>query len=137
MKSNANKTRWWPKRQGAVSVEMAITLPLLFLVVLTSVEFGRMNVIRHTIDNAAYEAARKAIVPGVAAADAEREARRIMDIVGAQGVNVQITPPVLEIDTPQVNVDVSVDFGQNGFLTPFFFAGKRISGSVTMRREDL
>ena len=118
-------------------MEMAITLPLLFLVVLTSVEFGRMNVIRHTIDNAAYEAARKAIVPGVAAADAEREARRIMDIVGAQGVDVRITPPVLEIDTPQVNVNVSVDFGQNGFLTPFFFAGKRISGNVTMRREDL
>jgi Flp pilus assembly protein TadG len=137
MKPNPKRIRPLQRRRGAVTVEMAITLPIVFLIVLTAVEFGRLNVIRHTLDNSAYEAARKAIVPGSTAQDAEQEARRIMDIVGAQGVDVQITPAVLDIDTPEVNVNVSVDFGQNGFITPFFFAGKRITGNVTMRREDL
>lgn len=137
MKSNAHSVCKSLQRRGAVTVEMAITLPVLFLVVLTAVEFGRMNVIRHTIDNAAYEAARKAIVPGATAAEAEQEARRIMDIVGAQGVDVRITPAVMDIDTPEVKVNVSVDFDQNGFLAPFFFAGDRIAGEVTMRRENL
>lgn len=124
-------------RRGAVAVEMAVTLPLLFLVVLASVEFGRMNVIRHTVDNAAYEGARKAIVPGASAADADNEARRIMSIIGAQGVTVDITPAVIDIDTPEINVVVSVECSENGLLTPFFFAGKRLAGEVTMRREDL
>lgn len=125
------------KRRGAVTVEMAITLPLLFLIVMTSIEFGRLNVIRHTVDNAAYEAARRAIVPGVSAETAEDEARRIMSIVGARGVDVQISPSVLQVDTPEVNVNVSVSFDENGFLAPFFFAGRRVVGSVTMTRETL
>ena len=110
-------------RRGAVAVEMAITLPLLFLVVLASVEFGRMNVIRHTVDNAAYEGARKA--------------RRIMSIIGAQGVVVNITPSLIDIDTPEINVVVTVNCDQNGLLAPVFFAGKQLTGEVTMRREDL
>ena len=46
------------------SVEFAITAPIFFLFLLAAFEFGWMNVMRHTADNAAYEAARAAMVPG-------------------------------------------------------------------------
>lgn len=124
-------------REGAVAVEMAITLPLLFLIVLTSIEFGRMNVIRHTVDNAAYEAARKVIVPGSTAAEADQEARRVMAIAGARGVRVDVTPSIIQLDTPEVRVEVTVDAARNGFLAPRFFAGKQLVGRCTLRREEL
>lgn len=118
-------------------MEMAFALPLLFLFVLGSIEFSRMNVIRHTIDNAAYEAARRAIVPGSTAADAETVANGIMATVGAEGVNVVVTPAVLQLDTPEVNVNVSVDCDANGFIAPIFFAGRQLVGNATLRREQL
>jgi Flp pilus assembly protein TadG len=65
----------WPKlnrnhRRGATAVEFALTAPIFFVFLLSAFEFGWLNVIRHTADNAAYEAARAAIVPGATVADA-------------------------------------------------------------------
>ncbi len=125
------------KTRGAVVVEMAITLPIFFLFTFACVEFARMNVIRHTIDNAAYEAARRAIVPGSTAADAEAVARNIMGTVGANGVNVVVNPAVIRLDTPQVMVDVTVNCDANGFIAPVFFSGKQLNGRSTLRRETL
>ena len=124
-------------RRGALAVEMALTLPLLLLIIFTSIEFGRMNVIRHSVDNAAYEAARKAIVPGSTVADADAEARRLMGLVGANGVNVQVTPTVIELDTPQITVEVTVQADQNGFVAPQFFRGKQLVGRCTLTRDTL
>ena len=45
-------------RRGATTVEFAIVAPVFFLFLLASIEFSRLNIIRHTADNAAYEAAR-------------------------------------------------------------------------------
>ncbi|MEM8677771.1 MAG: TadE family protein [Planctomycetota bacterium] len=125
------------RRRGAVAVEMAMTLPLLLFIVFASVEFGRMNVIRHSVDNAAYEAARKVIVPGATAADADREARQLMNIVGARGVTVQLTPAVIQLDTPEITVEVSVRADQNGFIVPQFFGGKQLVGRCTLTRDTL
>ena len=132
-----NAKRQGKRRLGGLAVEMAITLPVLFAFVLAAIEFGRMNVIRHTVDNAAYRAARRGIVPGATASEVETIARDVMDIVGATGVQVRVTPAVIDVDTPQIQVDVNVPFDQNGFLPAFFFRGQTITGMSTMRREDL
>ena len=76
-------------------------------------------------------------MPGATAADAETVANRIMATVGAKGVNIVVTPPVILVDTPQVNVNVTVDCGANGFIAPIFFAGKQLTGNATLRREQL
>ena len=125
------------ERKGAVAVEMAVTLPLLFFIVFTSIEFGRMNVIRHTVDNAAYEAARRAIVPGATAQDADDVARSIMRTCGARGVVVNVNPTNIDLDTPEVTVTVSVQANDNGFLAPRFFDGETLIGQSTLRRETL
>lgn len=125
------------RRRGAVTVEMALTLPLLFLVVFASIEFSRMNVLRHTVDHAAYEAARRAIVPGASVSDAENEAQRLMRICGARGVDVDVNPRIIELDTPQVTVRVAVQADQNGFFVNQFFRSKELVGTATLRREQL
>ena len=42
-------------RKGVAAVEFALAATVLFLVVAVSIEFSRMNMIRHSVDNAAYE----------------------------------------------------------------------------------
>ena len=125
------------RRKGAAAVEFALTAPLLFLFVFTSVEFARMNMIRHTVDNAAYEAARAGIVPGATAANVEARARSIMSYVGAVSVDVVITPSVILPETEAVTVEVSVPCNQNAFLAPHFFADGTLVGTTTMTREAL
>ncbi len=132
-----NSQRRSGTRQGAVAVEMAITLPILFLILFASVEFGHMNVIRHTVDNAAYEAARRAILPGATAASVRTVAEQIMEAVGATGVDVQVTPASLDRRVDEVTVRVSVPFDSNGWITPVLASGSDITGQSTLRREQL
>ena len=135
--NNPTKRRARNRRKGAAAVEFAITAPFLFLFVFTSVEFGRMNMIRHTVDNAAYEAARAGIIPGATAENVEARARSIMSYVGAVSVDVVITPAMILPESEEVTVEVSVPCNQNGFLAPYFFADSVLVGTTTMTREAL
>ncbi|MEM6799666.1 MAG: TadE family protein, partial [Planctomycetota bacterium] len=100
-------------RRGATAVEFAIVAPVFFLILFAMFEFSRVNVLRHTADNAAYEAARVAIVPGATAADAVAEAGRLLGVVGARGVNIAVDPPNLGPGTREVTVSVEVPMSQN------------------------
>src|SRR3954470_14926760 len=95
-------------RVGAVAVEFALTAPLFFLFLLAAFEFGWLNVMRHTADNAAYEAARAAMVPGATAADALAKATGLLNVVGARGATINITPAIITDSTPEVTVAVDL-----------------------------
>src|SRR6478736_4804790 len=86
-------------RNGAVAVEFAITAPIFFLFLLAAFEFGWLNVMRHTADNAAYEAARTVLVPGATAAEATAKATSILNVVGARGAKISITPANITTST--------------------------------------
>jgi Flp pilus assembly protein TadG len=122
-------------RRGAVVVEFAICAPLFFLVVLALFEFSWLNVVRHTADNAAYEASRVAMVPGASAAEAVAEAERIMAAVGTRGATIAVIPPTLGPETTQVTVQVTVPLDRNALLTPRFTSGRLIETSSTLRTE--
>src|SRR5262245_32680471 len=107
-------------RTGAVAVEFAITAPIFLLFLLAAFEFGWLNVMRHTADNAAYEAARTAIVPGATAAEALAKANSILNVVGARGVTVNITPTTITNSTASVTVAVDLPMSNNGLITPRF-----------------
>ncbi len=122
-------------RRGATLVEFAIVAPVFFLLLLGSFEFSRLNVIRHTADNAAYEAARIAMVPGATAAEAVAEAQRIMNIVRARGTTVTVNPATLGLTTNQITVTVDVPMGQNGWITPRFTGSQIMRAVATLKAE--
>lgn len=130
-----NKAAQAKARRGAVVVEFAIVAPVFFLVIFAMFEFSRLNVIRHTADNAAYEAARLAIVPGATAADAENEANRIMGVVGARDVVVTVTPSTITNATDQVTVEVAVPLSRNALVAPRFTGGQVLRAQSTLRTE--
>jgi Flp pilus assembly protein TadG len=124
-----------PHRTGVAAVEFAMVAPVFFILVIAAFEFGRINVIRHTADNAAYEAARHAMVPGATAAEAVGEAQRILRIVGTRGARVTVNPPTLGPSVDQITVTVDVPMAQNGWITPRFTRNTTIRATSTLRTE--
>ncbi len=124
-------------RRGAVAVEFAICASILFLLIFASLEFARMNMIRHSVDNAAYEAARCVIVPGATPAEAEAAARGILNVIWVQNSEIDVDPAVIQNSTPEVTVTVSVPADGNGFIAPHFFRGKSFVGRCRLTREDM
>jgi Flp pilus assembly protein TadG len=116
-------------------VEFALTAPVFFLFLLAAFEFGWLNVIRHTADNAAYEAARTVMVPGATAAEARAKADGLLSIVGARGARVRVTPPVLTADTDEVTVAIDIPMNRNGLIVPRFTSNTTIRSSSTLRTE--
>jgi Flp pilus assembly protein TadG len=123
------------QRRGAVIVEFAIVAPVFFMFIIVSFEFGRLNVIRHTADNAAYEAARNAMVPGATAAEAVAKANSIMNIVGTRGARVSINPTTLGPNVDEVTITVEVPLALNGWIAPRFTSATTMRSVSTMRTE--
>lgn len=116
-------------------MEFAVVAPIFFMLVMAAFEFARINVIRHTADNAAYEAARHAMVPGATAAEAVAEAQRILRIVGTRGARVAVSPATLGPAVDQISVTVDVPLDQNGWITPRFSRSSTIRATSTLRTE--
>ena len=125
------------KRMGVVAVEFAITAPILFLVFFAMIEFARFNMIRHGMDSAVYEGARRGIVPGATADDVKSATETILRAVSTTDATVTVVPGVLTPETTQVTVTVEVPFDSNGWVVPSFFEGTTLSRSCTLSREQL
>lgn len=122
-------------RRGATIVEFAIVAPVFLMIILALFEFSWINVVRHTADNAAYEAARTVMVPGATAAEAVTEANQLLSAVGARNARVTVTPSEITTSTSQVTVRVEVPMDSNALLLPRFTPGLELRSQATLRTE--
>lgn len=123
-------------RCGIVSVEFAIIAPIFFLLLFGALEFSRAYNVIHTADNAAYEGARRGIVPGATSAQVRQVTDSILRTVGVRSAAISIKPEKITPTTTTVQVDIVVPMNANGFLNPVFFRNREIQASMTMRREE-
>tara|TARA_R110002049_G_scaffold4601_6_gene32849 strand:+ start:23753 stop:24277 length:525 start_codon:yes stop_codon:yes gene_type:complete len=123
------------RRTGATMIEFAVVAPLLFLFFFAAFEFCRVAMIRHTADNAVYEAARVAIIPGATADEARNQAAQVLNTLGLTNVNIAVTPAVIRRDTNEVTISVQVPLDGNSFVPNQFFGGKSVQRQLTMQRE--
>lgn len=132
---SASRRRSLRPRSGAVAVEFAIVTPLLLMVVFGAIEFARLNMLVHSVENAAYEGARRGMIPGATAAAARAEAEGILNAVGAIGATVTVTPEVITQASPEVTVAISLPLNSNAWLTPHFTKDATLSRSCRLTRE--
>jgi Flp pilus assembly protein TadG len=123
------------QRRATTTVEFAVTLPLVLLLFFGSIEFARVNLLRHTAAQAAYEGARRGIVPGATASDVQTVAQQILNSAFASGYTVAITPSTITRNTTQVTVDISIPLTSNSWVAPMYFGGKTLTKSFTLQRE--
>ena len=109
--------------------------PIFIVMIVASFEFARLNVIRHTADNAAYEAARHAIVPGATVAEAIAKANAVLNVSGARQAQITVSPSTLTPDTEEITVTVEIPMGQNGWITPRFTGARTLRAQSTLKAE--
>ncbi len=122
-------------RAGAVIVEFALAAPIFLLFLMAAFEFSWLNVMRHTADNAAYEAARLAIVPGATSTEALAKANTLLNIVGARKAKITITPSNITNTTTSVTVAVDVPLASNALITPRFTSKSVLHSESTLKTE--
>lgn len=123
-------------RGGMVSVEFALTAPILFLLIFGAIEFTRANMLMHTTSLAATEGARTAIIAGATSSDVDQAVRAELQSIGITNADVVIDPAIITPDTDVVAVGVGVPVdSSNGYLIPRFFLGKKLVKTTSMTRE--
>jgi Flp pilus assembly protein TadG len=119
-------------RRGAAVVELAITLPLIVLIVLGTIETCSMLFLKQALRISAYEGVRVAIVQGATAdnitagCDLFLNARKIKNGV------VAITPSDFA-NRPYgtiVTVRVSADCASNSTFVPILYSGRTLDGEM-------
>lgn len=123
------------RRHGATIPEFALVVPVFFVLLFAGIEFSVISTIRSTANNAAYEAARKLVIPGAVASTGVDEATQIMAIVGVRNLTVTVTPPVIDDETAEVTVDISIPYSDNAIITPWFTGNVTINSQAKLRTE--
>ena len=137
-------------RRGTALVEMALLLPIFFMVTLGIVEFGRAMMVGQLITNAAREGARLGIIDGSANADVVSSIQSfLLESANIQSaditINITVTPyegnpdPGNEVANARprdlVSVYVAVPFSKVSYITGDYLEGKTLSGRSAMRHE--
>lgn len=126
-------------RQGAAVVEFAIVAPLLILLILGMIEFGRMIMVKQAITNATREGAREACLDGATKEKVQETVKKYLDTCGISGASIEIKPDLGQVQFREpITVTVNIPFSKVSWL-PNLFAGKnlQLAGSSVMRAEHL
>lgn len=124
-------------RSGAAAVELAIVLPVFMVILFGTIETCQMIFLQQSLEIAAYEAVRVAIVPDTdidrikAAANALLTARRV------NGAVISITPSDFQ-KAPYgsfLRVNVSAPCSSNSSAPLRFYGSKTLTGTVEMMKE--
>ncbi len=143
-------TRSTTRRLGAATVEMAIVLPIFFMVVMGIVEFGRAMMVGQLITNAARFGARESSVDGATNATVTTAIKAfVSDSVGVSQaditVDIVVNPgagnpdpnDLLSAAQPKdiCQVTVKVPYDKVGYIAGRYLSGTELKGQCIMRHE--
>lgn len=145
------KDRWHQGRRGAVTVEMALVLPIFTMLVFGIIEFGRGFMIMQLVTNAAREGCRRGIIDGSTNSDVTSYIQTFMQTAGNVApanttVTITVTPAAGNPANPGnslalcssrdlVTVKVQIPFSAVQLITGKYLAGKTLTGQASMRHE--
>jgi Flp pilus assembly protein TadG len=116
-------------RKAGATVEFAVVAPVLTLIVVGAVEFGAALMGRMTLDDAARQACRGAILPTGSNAQVAGDVASVLqahNISDTATITVQVNGVTADASTAQQNDSISVQVGlpfSDFALGPAFFLG--------------
>ena len=131
------KTSKQTARKGTATVELAVCLPMLFLIIFGGIEAANSIFLKQGLTIAAYESAKIATTVGYTVNDAITRGDAILEARGFTGAQVAIDPNVAAL-TPgtQVTVTVTAPANANSISPQIAIAGNAsISAKVVMIRN--
>lgn len=133
MKSN-RRSKNINGRRGAAAVEFAVAISVLLLIVFASIEFARLNLLKHAVEQSSYVAARKGIIMGAKVNDVKNFAEDHLAVFGVTNATVTVSPNPINDDTEIVEVIVDVPVSGNTWISPVYFNGV-LNGRTRMLAE--
>jgi len=127
-------------RMGQGLVELALTIPIMLLLLLGIVEFGRAWMVKNLLTGASREAARAAVVQFSQEESTNIAIVRAQDILTLSGIEgASVT--VINHDPPDMTLEVIVSYSFPISFGGFFgFIGMNdhiiLSSSTSMRRQN-
>lgn len=131
-----NKSR----QRGLATVEAALVVPFVLVLVLGVMEYGWMFLKVHHVANAARRGARVAILPYSSSNDVLSSIEELMEKAGLSdtGYNVDLTPPDVSSALPNdaVTVRVTVPYVNVGIISiPLLPVPENLRAAVSMAKE--
>ena len=123
--------------RGAATLEFAFVAPLVFLFFFAAFEYSRFSSLRHSAHLAAFEGARRGIVPGATSSDVQSRATTILDAVKIHGATITVSPTAITNSSPGITVTVSIPIGENTWVPLKFLGDTQIEAECTLGRETL
>jgi Flp pilus assembly protein TadG len=129
------------KRRGAVTVELAVVAPIVFVVILGIFEIGRGLMVIHLLNNAAQAGCRAGIIEGQSTANIKTMVTNTLTSTGIKGdtVTVQVNDGSTDASSAlagdEITVKVSVPVSSVTWLPFTQFLTGSLQGQYTMRRE--
>lgn len=140
------------RRSGAAAVELALSLPVLLLLLFGTIESCTMIFLQQSLEIAAYEGARVAILPKVNATDVQATVNEILTTRRVRDATVRIS--LLQysesggewenLDFPNhqdapygtfIRLDVAAPCRSNAVFNLQFFGERQLTGSVAFMKE--
>jgi Flp pilus assembly protein TadG len=129
-------------RRGAAAVEFAVVAPLLFTLILGSIEFGRVLMVGQLATNAARAGCRQGTMNGTTTDTIKSTVSTALTAGGVSGVSTSVTVNDQNVDAStavtgdKITVQVTVSLSQNQWLpTPLFIHGGSAVVTSVMRHE--
>ncbi len=137
-------------RSGAAMVEMAVVMPIFFMVILGIIEFGRAFMVGQLLNDAAREGARSAIITASTNAAVTADAKAFMNsVTSCPQADVAVTITITAAaGNPNPNnilanakkrdlclVTVAVPFSRVSFMPGNYLLGRTLRGQAAMRHE--
>ena len=129
-------SRQEPTARGLAVAELAVCLPILFLILFATIEACSMLQLKHNVTITAYEGARIGILPGADVALVETQCGLLLDDRNVVNYTVSMNPDPSTLNVGDYfTVTVSADCLSNAVAGGPFFEGKSITESIVMRAE--
>jgi len=132
----SSRTHTGRKRAGAFTVEFAICSGIFFTILLAGFEFARFMYARHSVEQAAYEAARVGIVPGKTPSNVIAKATQILNATGVRNATITVTPTAFTTSTETITVEIRCRYSDNSWLKPMFLATTEMVSAITLDHEN-
>lgn len=134
---NRTRSRRSRKNRGAATVEFAVCLPVIVILVLGSIEATTMIFLKQSLTVAAYEGARTAIVPDATSADVQQICEEILADRRVNNASVSIIPNNLDALEPGdfIRIEVDAPCDGNSILSGRIFQGRDMQGAAEFMKE--
>lgn len=123
-------------RRGAATVELAICLPVLVILVFGSIELSNMIYLKQALKIAAAESAKSVTQPGVNETAARSRAKQVLDARSIDDAVISISPAV-DSSTKRgtiITVTVTAPANSNTIGISWYSKNKTLESSVVMVR---